>query len=126
MSGVRIDSRTSVDARSRSSAHSVTITAASASRTASSKDGAIATPSSVRVPGDERVPGVNFGPFGLKPSRQHERRRLAHVVGVRLEREPEQRDPLAAQVAEPLLELRHDTPLLQVVHFDHGAQSWKW
>ena len=43
----------------------------------------------------DRVVGPHARAGGVQPRGQHERRRLAHVVGVRLEREPEQGDLLA-------------------------------
>ena len=50
----------------------------------------------------DRVPGDDVGALGEQAPGEHERRRLARVVRVRLEGEPEQRDPLAAERAEEL------------------------
>ena len=44
-------------------------------------------------------------PSARRRDGQHEARRLAHVVGVRLERQAEQRDPLAAQLPQVPLQL---------------------
>ena len=71
----------------------------------------------------DRVPRAHVRALGDEPAGEHEARRLAHVVGVRLEREPEQRDRLAAQAAEVLLQLPDHAPLLQLVHLDHGVQE---
>ena len=71
----------------------------------------------------DRVVGAHARAGALQPRRQHERRRLAHVVGVRLEREPEQRDLLADERAEVLLQLRDHAPLLQLVDLDHGVEQ---
>src|SRR5207248_904510 len=57
------------------------------------------------------------------PIRDHAARRLAHVVGVRLEREPEQRDRLPPQRAEMLLQLLDDALLLELVHLPHRLQE---
>ena len=59
----------------------------------------------------------------LQPRGEHERAGLAHVVGVRLERQPEQRDPLPDERAEVLLELADHAPLLQLVDLDDGVQE---
>ena len=64
-----------------------------------------------------------MGAFRDEPAGEHEARRLADVVGVRLERDPEQGDRLAAEAAELLLELPDHAPLLQLVHLDHGVQE---
>ena len=68
------------------------------------------------------IPHDDVGALGKEPTRQHERRRLARVVGVRLEREAEERDPLAAQRAEELLELADHPALLELVDLDDGVQ----
>ena len=72
----------------------------------------------------DRVPGAHVGALGEQPPGQHEARRLAHVVGVRLEREAEQRDP-SCRAASPSrsLELADHAPLLELVHLDHGVQQ---
>jgi len=56
----------------------------------------------------DRVEHADLGAVGLQPRAQHERRRLAHVVGVGLEREPEQADRAAHERAEVLLQLADD------------------
>ena len=61
--------------------------------------------------------------LGLEPAREHQRRGAAHVVGVRLEGEPEQADPHAGERAEVARELRDHAPLLQLVDLDHRAQE---
>ena len=71
----------------------------------------------------DRVVGAHLRAGGLQPRGEHERGRLAHVVGVRLEREPEQRDLLADQRAEVLLQLRHHAPLLQLVDLDDRVEQ---
>ena len=75
------------------------------------------------APVRDRVPGADLGALGEQPAGEHEARRLAHVVGARLEREPEERDLLPAQRAEAPLELADHAPLLQLVHLDHGVQE---
>src|SRR5438046_3188564 len=62
-------------------------------------------------------------PGGRRAAMRHGRRRLAQVVGVRLEREAEERDRLPAQLAEVLFELSDHAPLLELVHLDHGVQE---
>src|SRR3954452_2897998 len=69
------------------------------------------------------VVGAHPRAVGLQPSREHERGRLAHVVGVGLEREPEQRDLAPDERPEVLLELGDDPPLLQLVNLDDGGQE---
>ena len=127
MSGVAIASRTARLAHScRNSPHSVTITAASAPVTASSSESASSTPSpSARagVPHRDRVVADHVGALGPQARRQHQARRLAHVVGVGLERQPEQRDAAAAQRSQVPLELADDAPLLELVHLDHRRQE---
>ena len=79
-----------------SSGHSVTSTAASAPSRASSADvGDVDAVEACPTVGDG-VPGADFRAFGEQARREDEARRFAHVVGARLEREPEQRDLLAA------------------------------
>src|SRR5215211_5451428 len=60
---------------------------------------------------------------GLQPAVEHEGRRLAHVVGVGLEREPEQPDLTADERSKVLLELGDDAPLLELVDLDDGGQE---
>ena len=83
-----------VDARG-ARGHSVTSTAASAPASAAALDvrdlDAVEGPSAV----GDRIPRADVGALGEQPAREHEARRLAHVVGVGLEGEPEQRDRLA-------------------------------
>src|SRR4051794_3100267 len=62
------------------------------------------------VPRD-RVLGAHVRAGGLEARAEHARRRLARVVGLRLEREPQQRDVLADERPEVLLELADDPPL---------------
>ncbi len=69
------------------------------------------------------VPRADVGALGEEPRRDHETRSVAEVVGVRLEREPENGDRLAAKPAEVLLELRDHSPLLELVHLDHGCEE---
>ena len=71
----------------------------------------------------DRVPGAHLGPLGEEPAREDEARRLAHVVRAGLEREAEERDPLAAQRPEAALELPDDASLLQLVHLDDRVQE---
>ena len=71
----------------------------------------------------DRIPRAHLGALREQAPGEHEARRLAHVVGPRLEREPEERDLLAAQRPEPTLELPDDTPLLELVHLDDGVQE---
>jgi hypothetical protein len=53
-----------------------------------------------------------MGALALEARGQHKACRVAHVVGVRLEREPEQRDPFAGERAEPTRKLAHHPSLL--------------
>ena len=106
-----------------SSSHSVTITAACAPRTASATLATTSTPFGSFVAVGDRVPGAHLGAFGEEPRREDDRRRFAHVVRVRLEREAEQRDLLAAQRAEVALQLPDHPPLLQLVHLDHRGEQ---
>jgi hypothetical protein len=69
------------------------------------------------------VPRAHVRPFGEQPSGEHEARGLAHVVRARLEREAEERDPLAAQRPEVSLQLADHAPLLELVDLDHGVQE---
>src|SRR3954451_20488485 len=71
----------------------------------------------------DRVVRADVRARGLQARAQHERRRLAHVVRVRLEREAEQRDALADERAEVLLELADDPALLELVDLDDGVEE---
>ena len=71
----------------------------------------------------DRIPGPNDRALGKQTRRDHEAWSIPQVVGIRLEREPEDRDRLAAQLAEMLLELRDQAALLQLVHLDHGREQ---
>src|SRR4051812_15847874 len=71
----------------------------------------------------DRVVRAHVRAGGLEPRAEHERGRLAHVVGVRLEREAEQRDVLADERAEMLLELADDAALLELVDLDDGVEQ---
>ena len=71
----------------------------------------------------DRVVGDHLRPLALQPRRQDQARGLAHVVGVGLEGEAEQRHALAEQRAEVLLELADHAPLLQLVDLDHRGQQ---
>ena len=72
---------------------------------------------------DRGVVGGDRRAFGAQPRRQHDRGRLAQIVGLGLEGEPEQRDVRVAQRPEALLELGDDAPLLQRVDLDHGVEQ---
>ena len=61
--------------------------------------------------------------LAVEPGRQDQARRLAHVVGVRLERQSEERDRLAGERAEVLLELPDHPSLLELVDLDDGRQE---
>src|SRR5204862_7645463 len=71
----------------------------------------------------DRIPGADFGPLGEQTRGQDEARRLTQVVRARLVRESQERDLLAAQTAEVLLQLADDAPLLQLVDLDHRGQE---
>src|SRR3954471_5735574 len=71
----------------------------------------------------DRVIGPHPRAVGLQPAGEHERRRLAHVVGVRLERQAEQGDLTPDERTEMLLELGDDAPLLELVDLDDGGQE---
>ena len=93
---------------SRNSCHSVTSTTASAPATASSAPSAKSMPRhelARLLLGDRVVGARRCAPSACRRAREHERGRLAHVVGVRLERQAEQRDALADERAEVLLQL---------------------
>ena len=70
-----------------------------------------------------RVPGAHGRPLGDETAGEHEARRFAHVVRVRLEGEPEQRDRRVPQGAEVLLELPNHPALLELVDLDHRVQE---
>src|ERR1039458_468705 len=69
------------------------------------------------------VMGHDGGAVGVQPGGQHQRGCLAHVIGVRLEGEAQQRHPLAHEAAEVLLELADHASLLQFVDLDHGGEE---
>src|SRR5207249_3942998 len=69
------------------------------------------------------IPGAHRRAFREQAVRDHPARRLAHVVGVRLEGKSEQRYRRSAQRAEMLLQLLYDAPLLQLVHLPHYMQE---
>ena len=71
----------------------------------------------------ERIPGSHVGALGDEPRGEDDRGRVAHVVRLRLEGQPEQRDRLPAQVAEVLLELPDEPPLLELVHLHDRSQK---
>ena len=71
----------------------------------------------------DRVVGLDPRALALEPRGKHDARCLAHVIGVGLERKAEQRDLLADERAEVLLELVDDPPLLKLVHLDHGVEE---
>src|SRR4051812_3411165 len=71
----------------------------------------------------DRVVRAHVRAGRLEPRAEHERRRLAHVVGVRLEREAEQGHVLADERAEVLLELADDATLLELVDLDDGVEQ---
>ena len=64
----------------------------------------------------DRVPRAHLCAFAQQPVRDDTARRLAHVIGVRLERQAEECDSLPAERAEVLLQLLHDAALLQLIH----------
>ena len=70
-----------------------------------------------------RVVGDHGRPLALEARGEHQARSLAHVIGVRLERQAEEGDPLPDQRAEVLGQLRDHPPLLQLVDLDHGVQE---
>ena len=75
-----------------------------------------------RAVGD-RIPRRDLRALGQQATGEDEARRLAHVVRAGLEREPEERDPLAAKRPESPLELPDDAPLLELVDLDDGVQE---
>ena len=105
--------------------HSVTSTAASAPASAAAALSYSLTPRSRSRAASHRdgVVRTNLRAFGQEARRQHEARRLPHVVRLGLEREPEQRDGPALERAEVLAELADDPPLLQLVDLDHRVQQ---
>src|SRR3954447_794089 len=76
-----------------------------------------------RSPHCDRVVDAHVRALALEARGKHECRRLTDVIGVRLERQPEQRDLLPDERPEVLLQLRDDAPLLQLVDLDHGGEQ---
>src|SRR5436853_3258483 len=72
--------------------------------------------------GGDRVVDAHVRALGLEPPGEHEARGLADVVGVRLERDAEQRDLLADERAEVLLELAYGAPPLELVDLDDRGE----
>ncbi len=70
-----------------------------------------------------RIPRAHVRALGDQPTGEDETRRLAHVVGTGLEGEPEERDLLAAERAQPPLELSDDAALLELVDLDDRVQE---
>src|SRR3954447_6231001 len=70
-----------------------------------------------------RIVRPHVGALALEPAGEHEAGGLPDVVGVRLERDPQQRDLLADQAAEMLLQLADGAPLLELVDLDDGGQE---
>jgi hypothetical protein len=70
-----------------------------------------------------RIEGDHGCTLTLQPGGEHQARGLAHVVCVRLEGQPEQRDPLSDQRIQMLRELGHHAPLLKLIHLDHRAEQ---
>ncbi len=73
-----------------------------------------------------RIPRPNVGTLREQSARQHEARRFTHVVGVRLEGEPEQRHRLPAQRPEVLLELPDHARFWSSFTSITAFRSWKW
>ena len=69
------------------------------------------------------VPRAHLRPLREEASREHEARRLAHIVGAGLERQPEERDSLPSEGSEMALELLDDTPFLELVDLDDRVQQ---
>ena len=101
-SGVSMRSRSEVQSSSANSGHSVTRIAASAPSSAVSAESqrSMLGRSSCAASLRDRVIAADDRALTLEPRREHEAGGLPHVVGVRLEREPQQRDPLAGQRPE--------------------------
>ncbi len=70
-----------------------------------------------------RIVGLHRRAAREQPLDDRNRRRLAHVVGARLERQPPHRDRPARQIAEVLLDLVDQPLLLQVVDVFDRAQN---
>ena len=77
----------------------------------------------LRLVEGDRIPRSDARPLGQEPTCEHEARRLAHVVRVGLEREPEQCDGLVPKRPQVLIQLRHHTALLELVHLDHSGKE---
>ena len=119
---VRIVPPTAAQSTSASCGHSVTTTRASAPTAASS--GLSATVNPVQIAAvDDGIPDAYVGSLREQPAGEDEARRLAHVVGVRLEGEPEQDDGLAAQRPEVAVQLADHPALLELVDLDHRVQE---
>ena len=69
------------------------------------------------------VIGPHGRAVGLESSREDERRRFPHVVGVGLERQAQQRHLPPHQRTEVLLQFPDHPPLLQLVDLDHRGQQ---
>ena len=121
----RIAPATAARSSSRNSGHSVTSTIASAPSIASRAVEANATPRiSLRasVLGD-RVVRAHARARALEPRREHERATPRACRRCSAEREAEQRDLLADERPEVLLQLRDHAPLLQLVDLDHRVEQ---
>ena len=120
----RIRAPASAQSSSRSSGHSVTMTAASAPSSASSAEPAIVDAVELRPPASATGShALHLGALRQQAAREDEARRLAHVVRAGLEREPEERDLLPAERAEMAFELADDAPLLELVDLDDRVQE---
>ena len=74
----------------------------------------------------DRVPRDDVGALGEQPAGQHEGGRLARVVGVRLEREAEERDALSAQGSETCLSLPITRRFWSSFTSITAFSTWKW
>src|SRR2546423_2347146 len=70
-----------------------------------------------------RVVSANFGAGSEQDARNVDARRLAHVVGVRLEGEPKQSDDATGQLLEQLAQHVDDYHALVAVDLHHGMQQ---
>src|SRR3954471_3546635 len=70
-----------------------------------------------------RVVRAHVRALALEPAGEHEAGGLTDVVGVRLERHAEERDLLAHEAVQMLLQLADGAPLLELVYFDDGGEE---
>jgi hypothetical protein len=76
-----------------------------------------------RVRHRDRVVGDDAAPFADQDVAQGDRRRAAQVIGIRLERQPEQPDRAAVQLPEQVAQVVDDRDALAAVYLHHRTQD---